>query len=100
MVPKLISAAISSFRLRLCHASQKDFHRSLTAPQVFFFAFLVSSEKLKFRDERVLEPSQFTFYSSASDDIPRTRRLQLLPLQQANPHPYYSSFFHPSFLTG
>jgi len=57
MVSKLISAAISVFRLRLRQVSQKDFHRSSTAPQVFLLTFLVSPEKLKFRDERVLKPS-------------------------------------------
>ena len=57
MVSKLISAAISFFRLRLRQVSQKDFHRSSTAPQVFLLTFLVSPEKLKFRDEKVLKPS-------------------------------------------
>ncbi|MFA4818950.1 MAG: C39 family peptidase [Patescibacteria group bacterium] len=57
MVSKLISAVISSFRLRLRQASQKGFHRSSTTFQFFLLAFLVSQEKLKFRHERVLEPS-------------------------------------------
>ena len=64
MVSKLISAAISLFRLRLRQASQKDFHRSSTAPQAFLLACLVSPEKLKFRHERVLKPSQYKLTKS------------------------------------
>ena len=63
IVSKLISAAISFFRLLLREVSQKGSHRCSTAPRVFLFAFLVSPEKLKLRYERVLKPSRFMFDS-------------------------------------
>ncbi|MFA4818764.1 MAG: hypothetical protein WC621_02910 [Patescibacteria group bacterium] len=65
MVSKLISAVISSFRLRLRQASQTGFHRSSTTFQFFWPpsssrsirpSFL--SENLGGRHERVLEPSR------------------------------------------
>ena len=54
---KIFSATILSFRLRLRQATQKGFLRSNATVQTFLLAFLVSSEKIKFRYEKILRAS-------------------------------------------
>lgn len=63
---EILSAAILAFQLRLRQVAQKGFLRSSTTVQTFLLTFLVSLKNLKFRDERISQPSYTIFLTNSS----------------------------------